>query len=90
MHQVHPPRRHSPPGGEFTGDCGGGLYVNSNTSCPFAQNVHEQWMSHAGGSSALIEASSPTTGQTYTMACVRSGDSVTCLGGNEAAVWFQV
>jgi hypothetical protein len=75
---------------QFVTDCGGGVWVNSNTSCPFAQIVHEQWMSQAGGSSALIEATSPATGQTYTMACVRSGDSVTCIGGNEAAVWFQV
>ncbi|MDH6246667.1 hypothetical protein [Mycobacterium sp. OTB74] len=79
----------SPGVGQFITDCGGGVWVNSNTSCPFALNVHEQWLAQAGGGSALVEAFSPTTGQTYTMACVRSGDSVTCLGGNEAAVWFQ-
>jgi len=81
----------SPGIGQFVNDCGGGVWANSNTSCAFAQNVHEQWVSDAGGSSALIEVSSPVTGQTYTMACVRAADnSVTCIGGNEAAVWFQV
>jgi hypothetical protein len=54
----------SPGIGQFVTDCGGGVWVNSNTSCPFAQNVHEQWMSQAGGSSALVEAHSPATGQT--------------------------
>ena len=34
----------SPGIGQFVTDCGGGVWVNSNTSCPFAQNVHEQWM----------------------------------------------
>src|ERR1700751_1352165 len=81
----------SPGIGQFVTDCGGGVWVNSHTSCPFAQNVHEQGMSQAGGSSALIEAYSPDTGQTYTMACVRAADnSVTCIGGNGAAGWFQV
>jgi hypothetical protein len=80
----------SPGIGQFVNDCGNGVWANSNTSCPFAQNVHEQWLADAGGSSALIEAHSPETGQTYTMACVRAADnSVTCIGGNEAAVWFQ-
>ena len=40
---AHPPRRHSPPGGEFTEDCGGAIFANSHTSCPFAQNVLEQY-----------------------------------------------
>ena len=86
----------SPGGGEFVNDCGGGVWANSNTSCPFAQNVHEQWMSEnpkggAGGSSGgTIDVYSPITDQTYTMTWVRSPDSVTCRGGNDAAVWFPV
>ena len=80
----------SPGIGQFDTDCGGGVFANGNTSCAFAQVVHDNWLSEAGGSSALIVATSPVTGQTYTMACVRSGNSVTCIGGNEAAVWFQV
>ena len=79
----------SPGIGQFVNDCGGGVWANSNTSCPFAQNVHQQWMSEARGSSATLDVYSPVTGQTYTMNCVRSGDSVTCIGGNEAAVWFH-
>ena len=80
----------SPGIGQFDTDCGDGVFVNGNTSCPFAQNVRQQWMSQAGGGSALIEAFSPETGKTFTMACVRSGDAVTCIGGNEAAVFFRV
>jgi hypothetical protein len=79
----------SPGIGQFETDCGGGVWVNSHTSCPFAQNVREKWMTEAGGGSSTLEVYSPATGQTYTMNCVRSGDSVTCIGGNEAAVWFS-
>jgi hypothetical protein len=89
MYQLHPPRRRSSPvPPEFDTDCGGGVWANSNTSCPFAQNVHEKWMSEAGGSSAMLEVYSPVTGQTYTMNCVRDLGTVTCRGGNNAAVWF--
>jgi len=42
--------------GQFVKDFGGGVWANSNASCPFAQNLHEQWMSQAGGSSAPITA----------------------------------
>jgi hypothetical protein len=38
MYQVHLPRQHSPPAGEFTTDClsstGDAIWVNSHTSCP--------------------------------------------------------
>ena len=83
MHQFHPPRRHSPPGGEFTADClsstGDAIWVNGNTSCPFAQNVHQKWWDPsvnpkgaAGGASELtIDVYSPVTNQTYTMTCWR-------------------
>ena len=42
------------------------------------------------GDSVQIDVHSPVTGQTYTMACVRTGDSVTCRGGNQAVVTFPV
>src|SRR5271169_2287314 len=63
MYQFHPPRRRgSPVPPEFDTDCGG-VWANSNTSCPFAQNVHEKWMSEGGGSAATIEVYSPVTEQ---------------------------
>jgi hypothetical protein len=66
--------------------CGNGVFAGPNTSCAFAVNVHRAY-GDAGGAST-IRAFSPTTGQTYTMHCARSGGSVTCLGGNDASVTF--
>jgi serine/threonine-protein kinase len=90
MYQLHPPRRQCPGGPEFVTDCGGDVWANSNTSCPFAQNVHEQWLSEERGEGAMIQVYSPVTGQTYAMNCVRGAGEVTCRGGNNAAVWFAV
>jgi hypothetical protein len=96
MHQVRPPRRHSPPGGEFTEDCGGAVFANSNTSCPFAQNVLEQYEianpkgAASGADSWVINVWSPVTNQNYTMTCLREGDAVICRGGNDAAVFFYI
>jgi hypothetical protein len=42
------------------------------------------------GDSVEIDVFSPTTGQTYTMSCVRTGDRVTCRGGNNAVVRFAI
>jgi hypothetical protein len=70
-------------------DCGGDVLAGPNTSCPFAKNVFDAYFA-VPGDSVEIEAFSPVTGQTYTMACVRSGDSVTCRGGNQAVVRFPV
>ena len=100
MHQFHPPRRHSPPGGEFTTDClsstGDAIWVNGNTSCPFAHNVLEQYAAAnpegaaSGAESWVINAWSPVTNQNYTMTCLREGDAVICRGGNDAAVFFYI
>ena len=40
------------------------------------------------GDSVEIDVFGPVTGKTYTLACVRAGDSVTCRGGNAAVVRF--
>jgi hypothetical protein len=69
-------------------DCGGGVLAGENTSCPFAKNVHEAYFS-VPGDSVEVEAYSPVTGKTYTMSCVRTGDRVTCRGGNNAVVRFD-
>ena len=70
-------------------DCGGGVFAAPNTSCPFAQNVHDAYFD-VPGDSVEVDAYSPVTGQTYTMNCVRTGDTVTCRGGNQAVVTFKV
>ena len=96
MHQFHPPRRHSPPGGEFTTECEGAVFVNDHTSCPFAQNVLEQYEianpkgAASGADSWVINAWSPVTNQNYTMTCLREGDAVICRGGNDAAVFCYI
>ena len=68
-------------------DCGGYLYVNTDTSCSFAQNVEADYTGLGPD-----YASSPVTGLSYTMNCVagygnlNGGDSVVCAGGNNALV----
>jgi serine/threonine protein kinase len=65
--------------------CAGGLWVNSVTTCPFAQNTRSAY-AEANGARKL-QVYSPVTGITYDMTC--SGSStVTCRGGNNAAVYF--
>ncbi len=41
------------------------------------------------GDSVEIDVHSPVTGKTYAMNCVKTGDTVTCRGGNEAVVRFK-
>jgi hypothetical protein len=68
-------------------DCGDGVFAGPNTSCPFAKNVQQGYFA-VPEDSVEIDVFSPVTGQTYTMACVRKGDEVTCRGGNHAVVTF--
>jgi hypothetical protein len=69
-------------------DCGDGVLAGQpHTSCPFAKNVHQEYLS-VPGDSVEIEVYSPVTHQTYAMACVRSGNTVTCRGGKQAVVRF--
>jgi peptidoglycan hydrolase-like protein with peptidoglycan-binding domain len=75
-------------GGWGQKDCGGGVFAGSNTSCQFAQNVRQTYFS-VPGESVEIDVYSPVTQQTYTMACVKTGDQVTCRGGNNAVVTFS-
>lgn len=69
-------------------DCGDNILAGPDTSCPFAKNVREAYF-EVPGDSVEIEVHSPVTDKTYTMACVRAGDSVTCRGGNHAVVKFD-
>jgi peptidoglycan hydrolase-like protein with peptidoglycan-binding domain len=76
-------------GGGDQKDCGSGLYVSSSTSCEFANNVREKYYS-VPGDSVEIDVYSPVTNQTYTMACVRTDNRVTCRGGKNAVVTFYL
>jgi hypothetical protein len=74
-----------PPGA--TASCGGVVFVGPNTSCPFAENVANAYINALDSGNVTVTATSPVTGDTYTMQC--SGDSpVSCSGGNNALVVF--
>lgn len=73
--------------GEMKG-CGDGIWAGPTTSCEFARNVKSTYFS-VPGDSIEIDVFSPVTAKTYTMACVRTGDQVTCRGGNAAVVTFS-
>jgi hypothetical protein len=64
-------------------DCGNGVRVNGNTSCPFARYVAEGYRAEGPG---VIRAYSPVTDDTYAMTC-DSGDPAVCRGGNNAIVY---
>ncbi|HEY8638825.1 MAG TPA: hypothetical protein VIL64_06270, partial [Solirubrobacteraceae bacterium] len=66
--------------------CGAGVSANTNTSCPFAQNVRDEY--YSSGQSGTIYVYSPVTGSTYTMYCGTSGGTNVCTGGNNASVYF--
>ncbi|WP_235214975.1 MULTISPECIES: serine/threonine protein kinase [Rhodococcus] len=62
--------------------------VGSNvTSCEFSEEVRFEYVSQPQrGGTVTVNATSPVTGQTYTMSC--SGSKVvTCTGGNNAVVY---
>lgn len=78
----------APPAGGSSGgkDCGGGLSVNSVTSCAFAENVRAAYRA-AGGGTVTVDVYSPTTDKTYAMTC-SGGSPHVCVGGNSARVEF--
>ncbi len=51
------------------GSCGGELSVNSQTSCPFAENVESAYYAEVGSGPGTVVAYSPVTEETYTMSC---------------------
>lgn len=66
-------------------------YGGNTTSCPFASNVRDAFVDHYRKTDQLsgtVEATSPTTGETYTMSCRDNGTYVTCTGGNNARVYI--
>jgi hypothetical protein len=72
-------------GGSSGSSCGGGVSVNSVTTCPFAANVAAAFYD---GGPGTVYATSPITGQTYAMSC-RAGVPTVCTGGNGAAVYIR-
>jgi hypothetical protein len=70
-----------------SGNCGGSLAANENTTCGFAANVEQAYFEEIGSGSGTVIAYSPTTGQTYSMYCT-AGSPHECTGGNSAAVYF--
>lgn len=65
--------------------CSSGLWVNSVTTCPFAENTRSAYAESNG--SRKLQVYSPVTGLTYDMTCGGSS-TVVCRGGNNAAVYF--
>ncbi len=70
-----------------SGNCGGTLSANENTTCGFAENVEEAYYDEIGSGSGTVFAYSPTTEQYYDMYCT-AGSPHECTGGNDAAVYF--
>jgi hypothetical protein len=80
----------APEGGssaDVSGNCGGSLSANENTTCGFAANVMQAYFEEIGSGAGTVIAYSPTTGQTYSMYCT-AGSPHECTGGNDAAVYF--
>ena len=73
-----------------TNTCDPNISSAKGTSCPFAENVFKSYATalHAGNTNATVQATSPITGQSYTMDCKSDGSTVTCTGGNGALVTF--
>ena len=77
------PAQPAVPAAPALANCGGGVSVNADTSCPFAENVDQAWLT--SGSADTFSVYSPVTGLNYTMTCTGI-DPVTCTGGNNALV----
>lgn len=62
------------------------------TSCEFAEAVRQAYLDptvvSADGDAVSVEATSPVTGQAYTVECVAEDGLVTCRGGNNAIVYL--
>ena len=63
----------------------GGVYAGPNTSCPFAVNVEQTWLT--SGAADTFSVYSSVTGLSYVMTCGGT-DPTVCAGGNNALVEF--
>lgn len=66
-----------------SGNCGGGIFTNSNTTCDFARNVAAAYGKQSGA--GVVSAYSPATGKTISMSC-EGASPVVCTGGDNARV----
>ncbi|MGH3562518.1 MAG: hypothetical protein ACRDTN_12145 [Mycobacterium sp.] len=60
------------------------------TSCDFVEQVRKEYLAQGSPSSgpAQLRVFSPATSQWYDLACLSSGDYVTCTGGAAAVVYL--
>lgn len=88
---VSPPSSAPYTGSGPSKDCGNGIGVNSNTTCPFAYNVAGAYVANPGSTSIVAYSPKPEgTGLSYTMTCSPwSGGGTVCRGGNDAAVFIR-
>lgn len=71
--------------GSSTSSCGGGVSVNSVTSCPFARNIAVKFRRYGSGS---IKGWSPALSRYVYMNCT-GGSPATCTGGNGAVITIR-
>jgi hypothetical protein len=79
------------PGPSGSTACGDDLYVGSQTSCALARNVRNEWKS-LPGVAIDVKAFSPTSNQTYTLACDTDPVGIRCDGDGNAGpitVWWR-
>ncbi|WP_442790658.1 protein kinase domain-containing protein [Nocardia sp. NBC_01329] len=80
--------------GSTTGrnDYGSAATGSAVTSCEFAEAVRQAYLDpsvvSAEGDPVSVEATSPVTGQAYTLECVAEDGLVTCRGGNNAIIYL--
>jgi Flp pilus assembly protein TadG len=67
--------------------CGSNVSAGPNTTCPFALNVADEYLTEGGGTISIVMYS-PVTGLDYTMSCVAGVPSI-CRGGNNAVVYIR-
>ena len=74
--------------------CDQNIRANSRASCGFAENVFkafaEGYQSSGGTAPSSVDATSPSTGQSYTMSCDTSSPTIKCSGGVSAEVVFPM
>lgn len=63
------------------------LLAGTNTTCGFASAVYKAWQASSPEGNVTVEATSPATGQRYSLSC-SGGAPVVCSGGSNASVVF--
>jgi hypothetical protein len=80
-------------GGDGSHACDQNISAATGTTCGFANSVFKAYADAIGGSrspssSIPVQATSPATGEPYSMTCDFDGEGVVCTGGNDARVTF--